>query len=148
MSKQEIAPKPKKLTSYRKMVLRKYNTKPFDMTDSQFCYRHKINFQELQAWQQLAGQDVYTKLKEMRTVKRAADTAKDSANTPFSYKKFYDECSKIIELTCGGRPTDKISGRSKDFSCEVHRYELLQKIAALPNSRQTDWLLFRLLGEI
>ncbi len=121
------------LTSYRRMILRAYNAKPAEMTDAMYCKRHKIKLHELRAWQKLAGQQLAVELKEMRATERIVVTPQ-SQNTQYSSKEFYAECAKVIELTGGGRITEKLYPHKRYIPCELARYRLLQKIASLPNS--------------
>ena len=83
MAQSTYEPKSKTLTSYRRMILRKYNSKPLHMTEMQFSIRHKIPLGELQFWQQLAGQELNMKLKEMT---RAEDSI--TTDDQYTFAKF------------------------------------------------------------
>lgn len=145
MSTEAYKPKSKTLTSYRRMILRKYNAKPADMSDDQFCYRYRIPLGELQFWQQLAGQELQIKLNDMAEGKR--NIAEDDW---YTYATFQKECAKVIEVTCGGRPVEKVSSRPSEYHkrCELLRYEVLQRVAQLPNSYNSELLLRYIQAEL
>ncbi len=108
------------------------------MSDEAFCRKHRLKAEDLRFWQQLAGQELSAKLRTMGAAEKTIkpEFAFYTREMYFSEKTFREECAKIIELTSGERPSEKGSVRSKkDAYCELTRYRLLQRIAALPS----DW---------
>ena len=74
--------------------------------------------------------------------------APQSQNAQYSSKEFYAECAKVIELTGGGRITEKLYPHKRYIPCELARYRLLQKIASTPNSDISYRLFTRIRGEL
>jgi hypothetical protein len=130
----QTKPIAKTLTSYRRWILKVYNTKPKTMSDAEFCKRHRIKVQGLCVWQRLAGQELELRLKEMRAVEETVVNVKEKSRIPFDRRAFVHECARVIELTAGGRVQDEMAHTKSFYRCELARYRLLQIIASLPSS--------------
>ncbi len=141
---------PKTLTYYRRWILTQYNAKPRDMSDAAFCRKYQLKVEHLRFWQQLAGQELSTKLRTMGAVEKTITPERYShtRETYYRAKTFQEECANIIEITSGGRPSEKGSIRKRDAYCELTRYRLLQRIAALPSNWDSNsfmtWILRQL----
>ena len=141
---------PKTLTCYRRWILAQYNAKPKEMSEAAFCRKYQLKVDHLRFWLQLAGQELSTKL---RTMEAAGKTIKPECafhtrETYYSDITFQEECAKIIEITSGGRPSEKASLRKSDAYCELTRYRLLQRIAALPSDWDSNDLMLWILRQL
>jgi len=149
MSKEQGKPyTAKKLTSYRRWILKAYNAESAKVTDEEFCKQHRIKKSELHVWQVLAGQELAEKLKELKVseqilAKRSAQRSIETAS-----RDFYEECAKVIEITGGERKQRKTERSTWQHRCERARYRLLQKIASLPVSDSNYRRFTRMRGEL
>jgi hypothetical protein len=156
----------KTLTSYRRWILRAYNSESKELSDAEFCKQHRIKVYELRVWQELAGQELMVKLRgmeaaeyaeparpkrsESRSIEKQGSSEKNGIpkGSTYSRKEFHAECAKIIELTGGGRVNDRIKGNGYHILCELARYRLLQKVASLSSTERHYRLFTKLRGQL